>query len=265
MKILSWNINGIRACFAKNALHQCIAKHTPDILFFQEIKASHHQITEIENAFSEYACFWNPAEKAGYSGTAVWVKKTTFQNVHFFTSIPEFTDSEGRVAGVQINDFVLLGVYFPNGGKSAEAWQEKLWFYDHFEKEMQKLHKSGKKVIFCGDINVAHTERDLARPKDNEGVIGFHPLERAAIDRWIANGWCDVWREKNPDTMHQYSWWTYRAGARERNVGWRIDSFFVQKSLMPHVKTIEYDIHQLGSDHCPLVLELCTQEHLKKH
>ncbi len=259
MKILSWNVNGVRACFAKNGLQECIATHSPDVVFLQEIKASQHQVEEIQMVFSEYTCFWHSAEKPGYAGTAVWVKNTFAQNVQFLSGMPLFDDVEGRIVGVEIGKYILFGVYFPNGGKSSEAWNQKLWFYDHFEEYMRSLEVSGKTVVFCGDINVAHNEIDLARPKDNEGSIGFHPLERAAIDRWIANGWSDVWRSLHPDIPHQYSWWTYRGGARERNVGWRIDSFFLQSSHLSSVANIFYDVQQLGSDHCPVVLTLSQE------
>lgn len=255
MKILSWNVNGIRACFSKGALQECIKKHNPDVVFFQEIKASLHQVEEIQNSFSEYSCFWHSAQKAGYAGTSVWVKKKyTVSNV--FTKMPFFEDVEGRIIGVEIEDFLYFGVYFPNGGKSEEAWKEKLWFYDQFIEYMESLFSSGEKVVFSGDINVAHKEIDLARPKENDGNIGFHPLEREAINRWTLKGWKDVWRENNKNVQNQYSWWTYRGGAREKNVGWRIDAFFMSEKNISLVQNIFYDVAQLGSDHCPVILEI---------
>lgn len=257
MKIISWNVNGIRACHTKNELQTCIQKHNPDVIFFQEIKATHEQVKDIENAFPEYSFAWNPAQKPGYAGTSVWVKNTLLP-VKFLMGMPDFEDTEGRIIGIEKENTVLFGVYFPNGGKSPQAWQDKLQFYQYFDTYMQYLHQEEKTVLFGGDINVAHNAIDLARPKDNEGNIGFHPLERAEIDIWIQNGWRDIWREKNQNTI-EYSWWTYRGGAREKNVGWRIDSFFIQEKHMPKIQNIFYDQSQMGSDHCPLIVELCTK------
>lgn len=256
MKIISWNVNGIRACFAKNGLSECIESHDPDIVFLQEIKAKEEQAVDIITFFSEYDVFFHSAHKPGYAGTAVMIKKQLSNNFSIIRGIEGFDDIDGRIVGVENETTIFLGIYFQNGGKSPEAWREKLWFYNHLIQKVQNWDASHKKVIFCGDINVAQNAIDLARPKDNEGAIGFHPLERAEIEYWHALGFVDAWRRKNPYVKNQYSWWSYRAGARPKNVGWRIDSFFMHHNFLPHINSIFYDIHQMGSDHCPVVLDI---------
>lgn len=256
MKILSWNVNGIRAVDKKGALDEVLQKYDPDIFFFQETKARSEQLREELMAHPGYYQFYHSAQKPGYAGTAVWVKKETISEVSFFTGMSDFEDIEGRISQIQFDDWAMLGVYFPNGGKSPEAWEGKLQFYDDFLRAVSDLRSAGKRVIFTGDINCCHEAIDIARPKENDGNIGFHPLERAAISRWIEAGFLDVWREKNPNLSGVYSWWSYRGGARDRNVGWRIDSFFVDAPLLSQVKNMQYLTDQKGSDHCPILLEM---------
>ena len=146
----------------------------------------------------------------------------------------------------------MLSIYFPNGGKSEQAWEEKLVYYDRTLEYMNRLRESGKTVIVGGDVNVAHTEIDIARPKENDGKIGFHPRERAWVDRVVAARWADVWRNRNPGVRDIYSWWTMRAGARQRNIGWRIDYFFMDQQQTNRVLEVDYLADHPGSDHCPL-------------
>ena len=240
-----------------------------------------------------YEIFLNPAEKAGYSGTAIFVKKSCLlsldkgglrevESVKFTPNLPNYDCREGRVCRVDLSfplepvlspskggsaggavantnaleQYSILGVYFPNGGKSPAAWTEKLTFYDAFLEYVNQLRDQGQTVIWGGDVNCCHTEIDIARPEANDGKVGFHRLERAWVDRCISAGWSDLWRSKNVDTVDQYSWWTYRGGARDKNVGWRIDYLFADQSMLNKVKNIEYLNQQMGSDHCPLMLEV---------
>ncbi len=263
MRIISWNVNGLRAVERKGELKRLLKTYNPDILLLQEIKCQPEQIKNINKTYSTYEKFYNSAEKKGYSGTAIWVKKTT-KNITpskeypilFWKGMPEFDDNEGRIVRIDFDNFSVLGVYFPNGGKSSEAWADKLIFYEKFLNYINQLRKSGRKVIFAGDVNCAHQEIDLARPKDNDGKIGFHPKERAWLSKWIEDNWVDVWRKKFPQKTDVYSWWHVLTRARLRNVGWRLDYFFVDKVLFNSVKKIEYLNTQMGSDHCPVLLEI---------
>ena len=160
-----------------------------------------------------------------------------------------------KITQFDFDDYSILNIYFPNGGKSPDAWKSKLVFYEEFLNYINKLTKEGRKVIWCGDINCAHNEIDLARPKNNDGKIGFHPKERAWIDKVISQDWVDVFRNLNPQKII-YSYWHLISRARSRNVGWRIDYFFIKKDLLDKVKKIEYDNDQQGSDHCPVILEI---------
>ena len=258
MKLISWNVNGIRAVERKGDLDVFLNTHDPDIFLIQEIKAKPEQLTEIIEKYNDYEQFYHSAEKPGYAGTAVWIKrnyKLQTSNFKFGIGMPDFDDNEGRISRISFDNFEILGVYFPNGGKSPDAWKGKLEFYEKFLAFVNQLRAEGKTVIFTGDVNCAHEEIDLARPKDNEGKIGFHPEERAWLNKWVENGWKDVWRERNPEVRDVYSWWHVITHARLRNVGWRIDYFFVDEKFMPQVKEIQYLTEQMGSDHCPILLE----------
>ncbi len=275
MKIISWNVNGIRAVERKENLEEFLTQHDPDIFFIQETKCKPEQIGKIIEKYSDYTQFYESAEKPGYSGTAVWIKKEwchselpacrsgwDSESQVLFSSQFEGNPvaDEGRVAQIDFTKngeaWSLLGLYFPNGGKSELAWAQKLVFYDNFLAYVNRLKNQGKKVIFTGDVNCAHQPIDLARPEDNDGVIGFHPEERKRLSHWIENGWIDIWRHLKPDTQDVYSWWHMITRSRDRNVGWRIDYFFVDKTLMKDVKKIEYLTEQMGSDHCPVMLEV---------
>jgi len=254
MKIASWNVNGIRAVERKGALDEFLKAENPDIFLLQETKATPAQLSAELTAHPDFWQFYHSAARPGYAGTAIWAKKSAFSAVDFLTGMPDFDDDEGRISQIQFENFAIFGVYFPNGGKSPAAWTEKIKFYKCFEKYASALRDAGKIVIFGGDVNCAHEPIDLARPKENDGKIGFHPAERAEISKWIEKNWVDIFREKYPE-QKIYSWWSPRGGARSRNVGWRIDYFFVDRDFFPRVKKIEYKTAQMGSDHCPLILE----------
>ena len=254
-------MNGIRAVERKGELQKFLETSDPDVLFFQEIKAKPEQLSKFLTEHSDYQQWYHPAEKPGYAGTGVWVKKNEklkIKNLKFETGMPGWDDHEGRVSRISFEKsaekFEFLGVYFPNGGKSPAAWEEKLRFYDHFLGFVNGLRAQGKTVIWTGDVNCAHNEIDLARPEDNRRSIGFLPEERAWVSRCIESDWVDVWREKFPRKII-YSWWHVITRARARNVGWRIDYFFCGREFFPRISAIEYLNDQMGSDHCPVMLE----------
>jgi len=209
-----------------------------------------------------YESFYNSAEKSGYAGTGVWIRDDVRKYVRSiqtgFEGDP--TANEGRVVHLELEKgeemFDFFGVYFPNGGKSEEAWQGKLVFYAEFSKRMDELRQAGHHVIWCGDINCAHQAIDLARPRENDGKIGFHPLERAWLDDRTEAGWRDIWRTKNPTTVDVYSWWDPVTRSRERNVGWRIDAFWADEAMLARTRDVYYLQDHMGSDHCPMVLEM---------
>ena len=231
----------------------------------QEIKAWHDKIPlELKNP-EKFTAYYNPAEKPGYAGTGAWVHSRVFEthDVSFVSSFPlDPTANEGRVAHTvltnrstqKITD--VFGIYFPNWGKSDEAWQGKLVFYREFGAYMDSLRALGHSVLWGGDINCAHHAIDLARPEANDGKIGFHPLERAWMDDCTTGGWHDIWREANPDTVEIYSWWDPVTRSRDRNVGWRIDAWWWDDSIVVQTRHIEYLPDQMGSDHCPMMIEL---------
>ncbi len=264
MKIITWNVNGIRAAERKGELQSLIANESPDLLLLQEIKAQPDQLSDFLVRHEHYEQFYHSASKKGYAGSGIWMKREFargLRDVAFSTEIPKApNDDEGRVSQLSFKRartrYEVLSVYFPNGGKSEEAWQEKLQFYDRTLDYMNSMREQGRFVIVGGDVNVAHTEVDLARPKENDGKVGFHPRERAWMDRLVADGWVDVWRQRNPDATEVYSWWSPRAGARQRNIGWRIDYFFMDRRHLKQVTDVDYLVHHQGSDHCPLRLIL---------
>ncbi len=256
MKIISWNVNGLRAVEKKGELGNLIRTWAPDILLLQEIKANHLQLEPLNSKYPDYLQFYNPAEKPGYSGTGIWVSNAYRDRITYSAGISDIPDDEGRISSVEIDgDFIVFGLYFPNGGKSEEAWRGKLTFYDAFLRNMNALRKMGKKIIWAGDVNCAHEPIDLARPRENEHSIGFLPEERAWVSRVIDNGWIDVFRYRNPDTV-VYSWWHVISRARDRNIGWRIDYFICDEMLIKKVYNSEYLTEQMGSDHCPVLLEI---------
>lgn len=252
MRLLSWNVNGIRAVQRKGFL-DWLDKEQPDVLCVQETKASPEQVSEKLREPEGYNAFWHSAERKGYSGVVTFSKKKP-KAVSFGLGKQEF-DSEGRVIGLEYPGFVLFNVYFPNGKMSEERLNYKMDFYNSFLEKIDSLRKKGKSIVFCGDVNTAHKEIDLAHPKANEDVSGFLPIERAWIDKVIDHVYKDSfrWFHEEPE---QYSWWSYRTRARQRNVGWRLDYFFVSEDLIPKIKSAFIMQEVMGSDHCPVGIEL---------
>lgn len=254
MKIISWNVNGLRALHKKGAFFPIFELH-PDILCLQEVKAEAEQLpAEVRNIPGFYSYFDHSKGRKGYSGVALYTKVKP-QKVEYGMG-NDLLDKEGRLVAAYYNDFVLVNVYFPNGGGGPERLKYKLDFYSAFLSYVGKLKKAGHSVIFCGDINTAHTEIDLARPKENKENTGFLPVERAWIDKVIKNGYVDVFRYLNPEKVGVYTYWDMKTFARERNVGWRIDYFFVSDDFLVRVKKINIHDDIFGSDHCPVLLDI---------
>lgn len=253
MKLISWNVNGIRAAQKKGFLDY-LKKENPDILCVQETKAEPSQLDEaLTNPDGYHVIYHSCSRKKGYSGVATFSKIKPLKSSTGFGD--EKFDIEGRVTETDFGNFILFNVYFPNGGMGEERLKYKLEFYEAFFNYCQKLRDQGKKLVICGDYNTAHKDIDLARPQDNRNTSGFMYIERIWIDKLIKDGYVDTFREFNKDGGN-YTWWSMQTKARERNVGWRIDYFFVTPDLMPYVKNMYHTPEQLGSDHCPVILEL---------
>jgi exodeoxyribonuclease-3 len=249
VKLISWNVNGLRAVLKKNFLDY-LAQEQPDILCLQETKCTPEQVEEVWPA--DYTVFWNSAVKKGYSGTAIFSKKRPLAVIPHI-GISEH-DNEGRVLTAEYDDFYLVNVYVPNSKRELTRLAYRQQWDRDFLAYLKKLEKK-KPVIWCGDLNVAHTEIDLANPKANVRNHGFTPEERAGFDAVVKAGFIDTFREFERGGGH-YTWWSPLAGARSRNVGWRIDYFLVSKSLRPRLKSAFIRSKILGSDHCPLGLEI---------
>ena len=250
MKLISWNVNGLRACYKKGCW-EWFKNESPDIFCLQETKASPEQLQdEVRNTQGYFSYFDYSKIKKGYSGVAIFTK-TKPKKVEYGIGIEEF-DQEGRLLALFFKNFVLINIYFPNGGSGPARLDYKLRFYDAFLDYIEKLRASGHKIIFCGDINTAHKEIDLARPKENKKNTGFLPEERAWIDKVIHHGYIDTFRYFYPDKKDSYSYWDIKTGARDRNVGWRLDYFFISQNLQKNLKSsfILKDI--FGSDHAPV-------------
>lgn len=252
IRLLSWNVNGIRAVQKKNAM-QWFFDENPDILCVQETKATEDQVPDDLRAIEGYHSCFVSAERKGYSGVALYSKPEPKKIITGF-GVPEF-DNEGRTLIAEYDKFFLYNIYFPNGKSSAERLEYKMAFYDAFLDHIGKRLDAGDKIIICGDVNTAHKEIDLARPKENEKVSGFLPEERAWIDKFIERGFVDTFRIFN-DQPGQYSWWDMKTRARERNVGWRIDYFFVSENLRKRVKSAFILPDIMGSDHCPVGVDI---------
>jgi exodeoxyribonuclease III len=252
--LISWNVNGLRAAHKKDFLSWML-RSGPEILCVQETKASEDQLPGELISVPGYHAYFSSAEKKGYSGVAIYSKskpakvKTSWGDDRF--------DGEGRVLSADFGPFILYNIYFPNGKASPDRLRYKMGFYESFLKHAGGLNRRRKGIIVCGDVNTAHREIDLARPKENEKVSGFLPGERAWMDRFLASGFTDAFRAFEPGAGH-YTWWDMKSGARSRNVGWRIDYFFVNETLKPMMRSASILKDVMGSDHCPirLVLEL---------
>ncbi len=254
MKIISWNTNGLRATAKQGYFDPIFRDLNPDILCLQETKCTTDQLPdEVRNVFGYESYFSWPTLKKGYSGVAIYSKEIPIAVTHGIGM--ETLDDEGRTITAEYEKCYLINCYFPNGGGAPERLEYKLAFYDQFLKYVEKLKKK-KPVIFCGDVNVAHTEIDIARPKENANHVGFLPVERAWMDKVISKGWVDVFRTLNPDARDVYTYWDQYSHARERNVGWRIDYFFCSPELLPKVQKFETLTDYYGSDHCPILLDI---------
>lgn len=253
MKIISWNINGIRAVLRKNFL-DFLVNQKPDILCLQEIKIADQKREELEISIPGYHNFWHGAIRPGYSGTAILIK----DGVDFVKLDNGFSqdvyDVEGRVQVLELNDYYLLNVYFPNANQALSRLDYKQSFNDALLQYILKLEKK-KPVIITGDFNVAHNEIDLARPAENEGSAGFTKEERSWFNELLAHGYLDSYRLVNGNKV-QYTWWSFRTAARTRNIGWRIDYFVISSKLKDRIKKAYILDQVLGSDHAPIGLEL---------
>jgi len=255
MKIISWNTNGLRATVKQGYFTPLFAFNNPDIVCLQETKCEREQLDEKTKNLKGYNSYFSHSKlRKGYSGVAIYSKKEP-EKVEYGFGIQKF-DDEGRTLVAYYKDFVLLNCYFPNAGMSPERLEYKLEFYDVFLEFINRLKQKGKNVIFCGDVNTAHEAIDLARPKANEENTGFLPIEREWIDSVVNNGFTDVFRSLNPDKKDVYTYWDMKTRARDRNVGWRIDYFFVNQSFMKNIKSFKTLSDYFGSDHCPIMLEI---------
>ena len=249
MKLISWNVNGLRAVLKKNFL-EFLAAERPDILCLQETKCTPDQVEQLWPA--SYTTFWNSAEKKGYSGTAIFTKERPLK-VTPHIGVTEH-DNEGRVLTAEYADFFLVNVYVPNSKRELTRLAYRQQWDKDFLAYLKKLEKK-KPVIWCGDLNVAHTEIDLSNPKSNAKNHGFTPEERAGFDAVVKAGFVDTFREFEKSGGH-YTWWSPMSNARARNIGWRLDYFLISQSLRPQLKRATILPQVMGSDHCPVLIEL---------
>lgn len=253
LNLISWNVNGIRAAQRKGFL-DWLSEASPDILCVQETKAHPEQLDNILRQPEGYHTYWASAEKKGYSGVGLY-SKTEPKSVQIGLGIEAY-DREGRTIVADYGDFVFIGAYFPNGSRDHSRLPYKMAYYADFLTYCNDLRSQGKSVIFCGDVNTSHQEIDLARPRQNKKTTGFLPEERAWIDDVVSQGYIDTFRHMYPERTGAYSWWSYIGGARGRNVGWRLDYFFVSPDLWPRVYDAAIHPEVMGSDHCPVSLTL---------
>jgi exodeoxyribonuclease-3 len=251
-KILSWNVNGIRAA-QKHGLLEWLYEESPDILCVQETKAQPEQLSKDLLEPQKYFTYWNYPERKGYSGVATFTKNKPVSVDYDFSTLQ--SDQEGRTVITEYEEFTLMNIYFPNGKKDQERLNYKMEFYESFLEYVKPLIENGRKIIVCGDVNTAHKEIDLAHPKANEKVSGFLPIEREWIDRFVENGFIDTFRHFNNEP-EQYTWWDVKSRARERNIGWRIDYFFISENLLPYLSKAFIMPDVTGSDHCPIGIVL---------
>lgn len=256
MKIVSWNVNGIRAVVKKGAWDVFMKQTAADIILLQETKAQPDQVPpEVATMPGFYSYFDCPKERKGYSGVGL-ISKVKPKEVFYELGVPVL-DTEGRlITALYDNKLAVLNVYFPNGGGGPHRLEFKLAYYDAFLTYTDRLRKEGYKVLFAGDINTAHEAIDLARPKENEENTGFLPEERAWLDEVERHGYVDTFRHFYPNKAGAYSYWDLKTAARDRNVGWRIDYVFTSPDLLPHVQRAFISSEIYGSDHCPVGVEL---------
>lgn len=249
MKLISWNVNGIRACMTKG-FEDFFKRIDADIFCVQETKCQEGQI---DLKFEGYQSYWNYAEKKGYSGTAIFTKETPI-NVFYGIGIEEH-DKEGRVITLEFENFYMVDIYTPNSKRELERLGYRQIWEDEIRKYLLKLNEI-KPVIMCGDLNVAHKEIDLKNPKTNRGNAGFTDEERAKMTELLDAGFIDTFRYVYPDVENAYSWWSYMGRAREKNVGWRIDYFIVSKDIKEKIQDAKIHSEIFGSDHCPVELDI---------
>ncbi len=258
MRIVTWNVNGLRSV-SRKGFKEWFLQHGPDVIALQEIKAQELDVVELLDEWSaHYKIFLNPATRKGYSGTAIMIK-VSFVNRKIKVTAGmgnEDMDNEGRLIWAEFDNFYLLNGYFPNGKPDHSRVDYKLEFSRAVLSFAKSLLAKNKGVIICGDVNTAHAEIDLSNPKANRKTTGFLDRERVFIDEVLNNGFIDALRICHPDEKEIYSWWTYRGDCRERNIGWRLDYFFVDESSAKKIKRISHYREILGSDHCPIELEI---------
>ena len=252
MRLISWNVNGIRAVHKKGFL-EWFESEQPDVLCLQETKAHESQLPTALKDVEGYRVWFSQPERKGYSGVALYTRQEP-RSVSFGLGVERF-DNEGRTVVADYDDFVLLGIYFPNGKRSADRLRYKMEFYDAFLDYVEALRKEGRSVVVCGDVNTAHKEIDLARPKENEKISGFLPEEREWMDKFFEHGYVDTFRQFNQESGN-YSWWDQMTRARDRNVGWRIDYFFTDSDFAPNLRDAFILPDVMGSDHCPVGIEI---------
>ena len=253
MKMLCWNVNGLRSILRKGFV-EWLEREAADIVCIQETKAGEDLIPDsLMNIGGYHAYFSSPLEKKGYSGVGLFTREEP-KSVQKGLGIKKF-DTEGRTIIADYGKFVLMDIYFPNGKMSQERLDYKMEFYDAFLDLADGLKKEGRKIVICGDVNTAHTELDIARPKENSKKSGFLPEERAWMDKFESHGYIDTFRVFEKEGGH-YSYWDMRTGARERNIGWRIDYFYISENLRKNLKKAFIETDVMGSDHCPVGIEI---------
>ncbi|HMZ08085.1 MAG TPA: exodeoxyribonuclease III [Anaerolineales bacterium] len=252
MKIITWNVNGIRAVLGRNGLDWAF-KSSPDALCLQEVKARPEQLSAEYRSKLQLPYAWNPAERAGYSGVATFYKNLP-DEIETGMGEPKF-DVEGRIIQTRWSGLRLFNVYFPSGQRGHDRVKYKLDFYAHLLEICRLLHAKGEQLIITGDFNTAHMPIDLKNPKANVKTSGFLPEEREWVQNYLNNGFVDAYRCLYPERV-QYTWWTYRLNARARGIGWRLDYFLISESLLPRVKDVIVHDEVMGSDHCPVELVL---------
>ena len=254
ISICSWNVNGLRATIKGGFLQSWLESSQPDVIGFQEVKATPEQVPDEPWTALGYRSWWHPAERAGYSG-AILLSKQEPLEVRIGLGIEQF-DAEGRVIQADYPEYTVITSYFPNAGRGIERMAYKLDFYAAFLDHVNRLRDQGRKLIFMGDFNVAHNEIDLARPEEALKGTGFLPQERDWISKYLENGYVDTFRALHPDERDAYSYWDAWRDRRARNIGWRIDYVMVDHELMPKVKQAFIRADVMGSDHCPVGIGL---------
>lgn len=257
MKIITWNINGLRAIWKKSELQNLLTKYNPDILGLQETKSEESQLPKDLIDYNGYDKYFESSKiRKGYSGVSIWSKpkpEKIIYTFHGFDGKYDILDDEGRLITCEYENFYLLNCYWPNGGKSPEHFQYKLKYYAEFLKLVTQLEKT-KPVIFMGDVNATVADIDLARPKENAGGLGCTVEERDLLAQY-KEIFADTWRDANPE-VSKYTWWDQKSRARDRDIGWRIDYIWVSKTLISKIKSIDIFSDQMGSDHCPVCIEI---------